>query len=93
MGIDMFDCVIPTRNGRNGQIFTKNGPINIKNAKFRDDTTFINHNHPLAKKYTKSYIHHLFRVNEILGCRIATILNLSFYNKITRYWTVASIEG
>tara|TARA_Y100000590_G_C15719491_1_gene1013051 strand:- start:337 stop:1458 length:1122 start_codon:yes stop_codon:yes gene_type:complete len=82
MGIDMFDCVIPTRNGRNGQIFTENGPINIKNAKFRDDITFINHPHPFAKKYTKSYIHHLFRVREILGCRIATELNLSFYNKI-----------
>ena len=82
LGCDMFDCVIPTRNGRNGQIFTENGPINIKNAKFRDDITFINHPHPFAKKYTKSYIHHLFRVREILGCRIATELNLSFYNKI-----------
>jgi len=82
MGIDMFDCVIPTRNGRNGQIFTENGPINIKNAKYRDDTSCINHNNPLAKKYTKAYIHHLFRVNEILGCRIATKLNLSFYNFI-----------
>ncbi len=82
MGIDMFDCVIPTRNGRNGQIFTINGPINIKNAKYRTDTSFIHHNHNLSNKYSKAYLHHLFRVNEILGCRIATQLNLSFYNNI-----------
>jgi len=82
MGIDMFDCVIPTRNGRNGQIFTYNGPINIKNAKYKNDTTFIDHNHDLATKYSKAYLHHLFRVKEILGCRIATQLNLSFYNNI-----------
>ena len=82
MGVDMFDCVIPTRNGRNGQIFTTAGPINIKNAKYRDDISFITHNHNLSKKYTKAYLHHLFRVNEILGCRIVTQLNLSFYNDL-----------
>jgi len=82
MGIDMFDCVIPTRNGRNGQIFTSCGTINIKNAKFRDDTGYIDHKNNLSQKYTKAYLHHLFRTNEILGCRIATELNLSFYNNI-----------
>ena len=93
MGIDMFDCVIPTRNGRNGQIFTYEGPINIKNAKYRDDTSFITHNHNLSTKYSKSYLHHLFRINEILGCRIATQLNLSFYNNIMTQSREAIIKG
>jgi len=82
MGIDMFDCVIPTRNGRNGQIFTDNGPINIKNKQYRDDNSYIKHNNNKYKKYTNAYIHHLFRTNEILGCRIATELNLLFYNNL-----------
>ncbi|MGD8426526.1 MAG: tRNA guanosine(34) transglycosylase Tgt [Balneolaceae bacterium] len=80
-GIDMFDCVMPTRNARNGQIFTKNGYINIMNAKWK------NHNEPLdpdfptdlCQKYKMSYIHHLFRNNEILGLELASLHNLSFY--------------
>lgn len=80
-GIDMFDCVIPTRNARNGQIFTRNGYINISNAKWK------NHNKPLdpefpsdlCQKYKMSYIHHLFRNNELLGLQLATLHNLTFY--------------
>ena len=83
-GVDMFDCVIPTRNGRNGQLFTSTGKINIKNAKYRNDQTPIddNNNSIISKNYTKAYLHHLFRAHEILGCRIATQHNLSFYNNL-----------
>ncbi len=80
-GIDMFDCVMPTRNARNGQLFTLNGKVNIKNAKYKadfspiDDTGFA----PMSEQYSKSYLHHLFRTNEILGLRITTQQNLRFY--------------
>ena len=81
LGIDMFDCVIPTRNARNSQLFTKNGKINIRNACYKNDHSPIdfNSNSLLSKKYTKSYLHHLFKINEILGLRIATEHNLHFY--------------
>jgi len=80
-GIDMFDCVIPTRNGRNGQLFTRFGKINIRNAKYKDDMSLIDENnkYDFFQKYTKAYLHHLFITKEILGCRIATQHNLSFY--------------
>ena len=83
-GIDMFDCVIPSRNGRNGQLFTKNGKINIRNAKYKDDQTLIDENNDyiISQQYTKAYLHHLFKTEEILGCRIATQHNLSFYNNL-----------
>ena len=82
----MFDCVIPTRNGRNGQLFTSTGKINIKNAKFRDDQTMIDINNDslISKNYTKAYLHHLFKTEEILGYRIATQHNLSFYNNLLK---------
>ena len=83
-GVDMFDCVLPTRNARNGQLFTKNGKINIKNAKYRQDLSPIDedNDYELSQKYSKAYLHHLFRTHEILGCRIATQHNLSFYNNL-----------
>ena len=81
LGIDMFDCVIPTRNGRNGQLFTFKGKINIRNSKYKHDyspidTTGVSN---LSEEYTKSYLHHLFKTEEILGYRIATQQNLKFY--------------
>ena len=77
----MFDCVMPTRNARNGQLFTKEGPINIKNSKYFNDQSPIdvNSSSKLSTLYTKSYLHHLFKTKEILGLRIATEHNLSFY--------------
>lgn len=80
-GIDMFDCVMPTRNGRNGMLFTRHGVINIKNTKWRDDfspidpegTSFVDHH------YTKAYLSHLFRAKEMLGAQIGSIHNLAFY--------------
>ena len=85
-GVDMFDCVIPTRNGRNGQLFTRFGKINIKNAKYKNDLSPIDekNNCELSQKYSKSYLHHLFNTKEILGCRIATQHNLSFYNNLIK---------
>ena len=80
-GVDMFDCVIPTRNGRNGQLFTSHGIINIRNSRFRNDHSVIDplSTCRLAREYTKSYLHHLFKIEEILGYRIATQTNLSYY--------------
>ena len=77
----MFDCVIPTRNARNSQLFNFNGKINIRNAKYRNDFSAIDENSfsSISNKYTKAYLHHLFRTNEILGLRIATEHNLKFY--------------
>ena len=80
-GIDMFDCVMPTRNARNGQLFTFDGKINIRNSKYKSDFSFIDENgiSPISKNYTKAYLHHLFKTEEILGYRIATQHNLRFY--------------
>ena len=80
-GVDMFDCVMPTRNGRNGQIFTSNGTINITNEKYKNDHSLIDEdsNHAFGRMFTKSYVRHLFNVKEILGLRIASTLNISFY--------------
>ena len=80
-GIDMFDCVMPTRNGRNGMLFTSEGIINIKNKKWEFDYSFIDDNGTtwVDKTYSKSYLRHLFSVNEMLGRQIASIHNLGFY--------------
>ena len=80
-GVDMFDCVMPTRNGRNGHIFTSEGVINIRNEKYKKDCSPIdvNSSHDWGKLYSKSYVRHLFSINEILGLRIASKLNLVFY--------------
>ena len=81
LGVDMFDCVIPTRNGRNGQIFTSSGTININNVKYKNDHSLLDENsdHAFGRMFTKSYVRHLFNVKEILGLRIASTLNLSYY--------------
>ena len=86
LGIDMFDCVMPTRNGRNGMLFTAHGTINIKNAKWKDDFSPIDEmNHTwVDTEYSKAYLKHLFSVNEFLGRQIATIHNLGFYLWLTR---------
>ena len=81
LGVDMFDCVMPTRNARNGMLFTAEGTINIKNKKWEDDFSMID---PTGytfvdTDYSKAYLRHLFKVNEMLGKQIATIHNLGFY--------------
>ncbi len=80
MGVDMFDCVMPSRNGRNGMLFTKNGTINIKNKKWEKDFSSIDEDMgSLSSNYSKSYLRHLILNKEMLGAQIASIHNLSFY--------------
>lgn len=80
-GIDMFDCVMPTRNGRNGTIFTRNGRVNIKNAKWKTDDLPLDGDFDsyTNKNFSKGYLRHLFQVDEILGLQLASIHNLAFY--------------
>jgi len=95
LGIDMFDCVMPTRNGRNGMLFTKNGIINIKNKKWENNfspvdaegTSFVDH------QYSKAYLRHLFVAREMLGGMIASLHNLSFYLWLVREARTHLIEG
>jgi len=86
LGIDMFDCVMPTRNARNGMLFTANGTINIKNKKWEADFSPIDEmgNTFVDTEYTKAYLRHLFAANEFLGKQIATIHNLGFYMWLVR---------
>ncbi|HMC01936.1 MAG TPA: tRNA guanosine(34) transglycosylase Tgt [Flavobacteriaceae bacterium] len=86
LGIDMFDCVMPTRNGRNGMLFTAHGTINIKNKKWEDDFSPIDEMAItyVDTEYSKAYLKHLFSVNEMLGRQIATIHNLGFYLWLVR---------
>ena len=81
LGIDMFDCVLPTRNARHGLLYTSEGVINIKNAKWADDFTPIDPNadNHFSQTYSKAYLKHLFKVNELLGFTMASIHNLRFY--------------
>ena len=81
LGIDMFDCVMPTRNGRNGMLFTTKGVINIKNKKWALDFSVIDDGleNEVSTYYSKAYMRHLFVANEILGLQLASIHNLSFY--------------
>ena len=81
LGVDMFDCVMPTRNGRNGMIFTSQGVINIKNLKWAKDFSPLDPGLPneMSQYYTKAYCRHLFMADEILGLQLASIQNLSFY--------------
>ena len=80
-GIDMFDCVLPTRNGRNGMIFTGEGIINIRNKKWTDDFNPIDPDCPssVSRDYSRAYLRHLIISGEILGAQIASIHNLAFY--------------
>ena len=95
LGVDMFDCVMPTRNARNGMLFTTQGIINIKNAKWKTDfspldpeaITFVD------TEYSKAYLRHLFQTNEILGKQIASIHNLGFYLWLVRQARRHIIEG
>ena len=86
LGVDMFDCVMPTRNARNGMLFTAHGTINIKNKKWENDFSPIDENGYtfVDTYYTKAYLRHLFAAEEFLGKQIATIHNLGFYLWLVR---------
>ena len=94
-GVDMFDCVMPTRNGRNGMLFTWNGKINIRNQKWADDFSPIDENGTsfVDRYYTKSYLRHLFMAGEMLGAQIASEHNLAFYLDVVRQARMHIIAG
>ncbi len=89
-GIDMFDCVMPTRNARNGWLFTQHGDIKIRNAKYKLDTRPLDEQCECytCKHFSRAYLHHLQRVNEILGARLNTIHNIHYYQ-----WLMKSIRA
>ena len=84
-GVDFFDCVMPARNARHGKIFTWQGAMNIKNAKYKLDERPIDPecDCPVCRKFSRAYIRHLFAAEEMLGMRLAVMHNLYFYNKLT----------
>lgn len=83
-GIDMFDCVLPTRSGRTGQAFTHDGPLNIRNARFKEDQGPLDPDCacPVCGKYSRAYVHHLVKAGEILGAMLMTQHNVSFYQQL-----------
>ena len=83
-GVDMFDCVLPTRSGRNGQAFTWDGPLNLRNARFAEDTGPLDDrcSCPTCGSYSRAYLHHLQKSGEILGAMLVTEHNLSFYQQL-----------
>lgn len=85
-GVDLFDCVMPSRNARHGQLFTKKGIININNAKYERDDSPIDDtcDCPVCQNYSRAYLRHLFKSSEILGMRLAVIHNLYFYNNLMK---------
>lgn len=93
-GVDMFDCVMPTRNGRNGMLFTSEGVINIRNEKWKNDHSQIDEaNHSFADQYSKAYLRHLIISNEMLGAQIASQHNLAFYLWLVKTARKKIIEG
>jgi queuine tRNA-ribosyltransferase len=83
-GVDMFDCVMPSRNARNGYLFTSEGVVKIRNAKYKKDTGPLDPNCACStcSNYSKSYLHHLQKTNEILGSRLNTLHNLFYYQEL-----------
>jgi len=83
-GIDMFDCVMPTRNGRHGQVFSRFGPINLANARHKDDPRPLDETsaHPVARTYSRAYLHHLMKAGEILGAVLLSTINLAYYQEL-----------
>ncbi|MBW0145475.1 tRNA guanosine(34) transglycosylase Tgt [Sphingomicrobium clamense] len=94
-GIDMFDCVLPSRSGRTGQAFTLDGPINIRNARFAEDTSPLDASCecPTCSTYSRAYVHHLVRSGEILGAMLMTEHNLSFYQRLMSDMRAAIVDG
>jgi queuine tRNA-ribosyltransferase len=85
-GIDMFDCVMPTRNGRHGLAFTRFGPVNLKNARHADDPRPLDEasHDPATRTYSRAYLHHLVKANETLGAMLLSAINLAYYQSLMR---------
>src|SRR5713101_1747434 len=94
-GIDMFDCVLPTRNGRHGLAFTRFGPINLKNARYADDPRPLDAVGacPAARDYSRAYLHHLVKANEMLGAILLTTANLTYYQELMAGMRAAIAAG
>jgi queuine tRNA-ribosyltransferase len=94
-GIDMFDCVLPTRSGRTGQAFTHDGPLNIRNARFAEDKGPLDADCacPVCAEWSRAYVHHLVRSGEILGAMLMTEHNLAFYQQLMAGLRGAIAEG
>lgn len=94
-GVDMFDCVLPTRSGRNGQGFTWDGPINMRNARHAEDMGPLDEECtcPVCAKYSRAYLHHLHKSGEMLGAMLLTEHNLSFYQQLMAAMRAAIAEG
>jgi queuine tRNA-ribosyltransferase len=94
-GVDMFDCVLPTRSGRNGQAFTWNGPLNLRNARHAEDSGPLDERCPCptCTRYTRAYLHHLHKAGEMLGAMLLTEHNLWFYQQLMAAMRAAIAEG
>jgi queuine tRNA-ribosyltransferase len=95
LGVDMFDCVMPTRNGRHGYAFTWSGPLNMRNAKFAEDSSPLDElsSCPAARDYSRAYIHHLIKSGEYLGAMILSWVNTVFYQELMAAMRTAIAEG
>ena len=94
-GIDMFDCVLPTRNGRHGVAFTRYGPINLKNARHAEDARPLDEASACdaARGYSRAYLHHLVKANEMLGAVLLTTVNLAYYQELMAGARAAIADG
>jgi queuine tRNA-ribosyltransferase len=83
-GVDMFDCVMPTRNGRHGMAFTRHGQINMRNARHQDDPRPLDEEStwPAARDYSRAYLHHLVRSGETLGAMLLSEINIAYYQSL-----------
>ncbi len=95
LGMDMFDCVMPTRHARNGQLFTSEGRVNLRNSRYRSDTAALDPDCACStcRNYSRAYLSHLHRCNEILGARLATLHNIHFYQTLMADMRLAIAEG
>jgi queuine tRNA-ribosyltransferase len=94
-GIDLFDCVMPTRNARNGHLFTRHGDVRIKNACYKNDPRPLDESCGCyaCRHFSRAYLHHLFRLGEILGAQLNTLHNLYYYQSLMREMREALSEG
>jgi queuine tRNA-ribosyltransferase len=94
-GIDMFDCVMPTRNGRHGHAFTRHGEINLRNARHATDPRPLDEQSACAaaRDYSRAYLHHLIRANEMLGSMLLSEINLAYYQELMTGMRAAIGEG
>lgn len=94
-GVDLFDCVVPTRNGRHGVLFTDAGVLHVKNARFRDDARPLDENCdcPACTRYSRAYLRHLLQIGEMLGARLASLHNLRFYLRLMQNAREAIARG